>query len=785
MGFKSFLSKVSVFTKSYMELCIWLLPFAITIRLLEAAAISLRFKKDFITSVQWNLSGLCYDISLFLRVSVCVLILFIIACFINEKISRIVLRTLQSLMLLLSLGLIVFFITSGFLLDKVLFSYSLKDAWGIVMASNESPFWVYIIVVALPILYFYLSGKRIKIHTAALVLFLILTFSSFLIFNNLTPSMEQYHVKVNKEHFFLKSIFAKRVQYQENSEEVVKEVKEFRSHFPELEFEDAAYPFLHQSVYNDVLSPFFNLKPEPPHLVFIVVEGMGYDLLKNDYQLMPFLDSLSAHSLSWENCLSVSSRTFGVLPALLGPLPLGKEGFLDLFPSYPEFHSLLSILHQNGYQNHFFYGGWVGFDKMGDFFDKNNGVYLQENDWDADIKNQQEKVDFWTWGYYDHLTYWQAHRKLKKTTAAPRVDVYLSVSTHGPWDYPKSSYFQNMVKNKVTQSKKLSEQQKTEILNQIHIYGCFAYSDWAVQQLMDEYKKRNDFENTIFIITGDHHAFAQQFAGYSNYHVPLMIYSPLLKSERKIKGVVSHRDITPTLISLLKNNYNIETPTQTAWLNRALDTSLTFNANTFSPLQLIDHSIGGVLYKNYLFCEGMLEELTDGASHKVTDQNIWQEMNRLMYLYQSLDAYILNNNALIKNPYAHVKLSNTAFSKKHTTSLSMDSTKLFLGLARFPIPDEANLLKVEIDFRYCIKKPTEGATEANTVLSIEKDDESGYYNSDYLTIDNQWHTYTKSVTIKKEAYNSLGKDCLLLIYIWNRCNLEGEVNNIKVKISTD
>jgi len=120
-----FLSKSLTFCKSYIELSIWLLVFAVGIRFFEAILLS-RINNDFGSSLVWNLNGLCYDISLYLRISIWGLMLFVAACFLYEKPSRIVLRIFQSLMLLLSLIGIVFFATSGYLLDKVVFSYSKK-----------------------------------------------------------------------------------------------------------------------------------------------------------------------------------------------------------------------------------------------------------------------------------------------------------------------------------------------------------------------------------------------------------------------------------------------------------------------------------------------------------------------------------------------------------------------------------------------------------------------------------------------------------------------------------
>jgi len=800
---ESFLSKTIIFGKSYIELSVWLLIFAVGIRFFEAILLN-RTGNDFGSSIVWNLTGLCYDIALFLRVSVCILILFVAACFLSEKKARLILRILLSLMLLISLIAIVFFTTSGYLLDKVIFTYSIHEIWGIVRSSSKSPTWVYIVIGIVPLLYFYLSGKRIKINRVLLIIFTAFTLLSFFIFNNLSSDTDQYHIKTNKDHFWGKSIFKKQPVFTENNKEIIKTVNEFRSYFPELQFEEIEFPFLYKAKYKDVLSPFFNLKAEPPNFVFIIVEGLGYDYVYDDYQLMPFLDSLSKKSLSWKYCLSTSPRTFGVLPALFGAAPLGEKGFMNQCPNNPEYHSLPRILHKNGYTNHLFYGGWIGFDNM-EFFTKMNGMeYLKKDDWDQDIKNETINSE---WGYEDHLTYLQAHRRLNHEKSSPRMDVYLSLTTHDPFEYPNSSHFQNIIKNKTIQNKNLSEQQKKDIFKYINIYGAYFYSDWSIQQLMEGYKKRNDFDNTIFIITGDHIPFSKQFGGYENCHVPLIIYSPMLKSGRTMKGVVSHRDITPTLLSLLKHNYDIETPSEVTWLNTALDTSLQFNANTFSPLQILDHSVGGVLYKNYIFCEGILEELTDGIPRKINNPNVLQQMNHLQSLYQSLDQYILNNDALIRSTYAHNhKSENTIINiedsiyqesyfarnselkivegpQEHKTTLYFDSSyKVPIKFLHFDIPNDMKEFCVEIEFEIFIKND-----DSNKTLCVVVNLPEVSYKSDDLSHDkhNKWYTYKNTLTYKKELLERLGEKRYLISHLWNTGKVEGYIDNIKVKINTE
>tara|TARA_Y100001970_G_C14247063_1_gene869043 strand:+ start:1896 stop:3779 length:1884 start_codon:yes stop_codon:yes gene_type:complete len=81
------------------------------------------------------------------------------------------------------------------------------------------------------------------------------------------------------------------------------------------------------------------------------------------------------------------------------------------------------------------------------------------------------------------------------------------------------------------------------------------YTDWALGQFMNRFKKRKDFENTIFLITADH-AIAH-FQGtdlYGKFKIPLIIYSPKNISPGKSEKFVSQIDLFPTIIKLLGMN---------------------------------------------------------------------------------------------------------------------------------------------------------------------------------------------------------------------------------------
>ena len=83
-------------------------------------------------------------------------------------------------------------------------------------------------------------------------------------------------------------------------------------------------------------------------------------------------------------------------------------------------------------------------------------------------------------------------------------------------------------------------------LNMLH------YTDWALGEFINEYKKRKDFEETIFIITADHAL--PHFQGvepYGKFRIPLIIYSPKNISPGRSKMFASQIDLFPTIIKLL------------------------------------------------------------------------------------------------------------------------------------------------------------------------------------------------------------------------------------------
>ncbi len=201
--------------------------------------------------------------------------------------------------------------------------------------------------------------------------------------------------------------------------------------------DEEAYPFFHDDSTRDVLTPFFNKEQKPPNIVILLVEGLGRAFTNEGAYLgnfTPFIDSLAGQSLYWKNFLSEGGRTFAVLPSVLGSLPFGKNGFLEMGSQMPPDLSLVNILKKNGYHSSFYYGGDARFDNMDLFLQKNGIDELNDGRTFPPGYTKLPANNGFSWGYNDKELF---RRYLDipggRRGTASTLSVILTVSTHSPF----------------------------------------------------------------------------------------------------------------------------------------------------------------------------------------------------------------------------------------------------------------------------------------------------------------------------------------------------------------
>jgi len=171
-----------------------------------------------------------------------------------------------------------------------------------------------------------------------------------------------------------------------------------------------------------------------------------------------------------------------------------------------------------------------------------------------------------------------------------------------------------------------------------------------LQQFFNGYKDRPDFQNTIFLITGDHYILNFGIPNrLSLYHVPLLIYSPLLKTSQRFKSMVSVLDVTPSLWSLLCNNYNFTNPQFVAWVSDGLDTTKSFCCRKKVLLMQEDRDNNEFVYDNYFYSYGSIYEITDNLRLTPAPQSVHTLISDKYYLFSTVNSYVYNKQKLLPN----------------------------------------------------------------------------------------------------------------------------------------
>lgn len=455
--------------------------------------------------------------------------------------------------------------------------------------------------------------------------------------NIITPpnDVNQKNLVLNKEDYFLTKTIAFIEGDHLNSPYMQQE----------LMASAGAFPFQHLQPQQDELGPHL-VKPSamPPNLVFIVVEGLGKTFTGPgaDYKgCMPFLDSLSSTGLYWTNFLSTTGRTFGVLPSLLGSLPYGKSGFMEE-KQYPNHTTLLKLLKQNGYHTSFYYGGDATFDGQQRFLQQQQiDVILDEKRFPDGYEKIPANKEGFSWGYPDAELFRRSLDLIPKKS--PYASIYLTVTTHEPFVLPHPEKYNNQLQQFIQRY-----QSNRQVADNKEAFRTLMYADDAIRYLINAYKKRPDFNNTIFIITGDHRMIPVKHKNeIDRYHVPLLIYSPMVKTGQVFKSVCSHADVTPSLVSYLQKQYQLSFPDSVHWLGTGLAYNSGFSSDKHLPIMRNKGDISEYVFGKYFITDGALQNLEDNLEQSQNrDPDLTQKVQKYLDQFKLLNEYVCQGNKL-------------------------------------------------------------------------------------------------------------------------------------------
>lgn len=307
------------------------------------------------------------------------------------------------------------------------------------------------------------------------------------------------------------------------------------------------YTFFDDKTAHEILAPYLTLPcsyPEEitgkrPNIVFILLESWSAYYVDSygggGFGLTPEFDALSEKGIKFTRHYAPDKRSISAIQASLTGIPpmagLPSLGFgLETLAK----GNVGKLLTENGYETVFIQSSRRRSFYM-DAIAKSLGFKEYYGLEDAiiilDYPNKSSSKFGW-----DYETYMLLKEKLKnKGTEKPFMAFLFTGTTHTPYAelpekfmrFPHEKNGENGLKN------------------------TLIYADWSLGEFFRSVQTEDWFNNTIFIITADHNAGKYEKTTFpEDYHVPFLIYSPLLKGGKISDNVTSHIDITPTIIGL-------------------------------------------------------------------------------------------------------------------------------------------------------------------------------------------------------------------------------------------
>ena len=259
-----------------------------------------------------------------------------------------------------------------------------------------------------------------------------------------------------------------------------------------------------------------------------------------DLKTMPFLDELAKNSLLAEQAYVVLPRTAkgslavncGVEPPLYSGPEFGPGGIPD--------RCLADLLNEQGYRTAFFQSTWNdGFSNLTKNFGYKEFYPYQSMDTEGFQWTN-------TFGYEDDIMLRPSEGWLRAYGYdKPFMIEYLTSTGH---------YGYECIPNRYGTKDFSEDEQLNRYLN------CLRLQDIFLQNLFDQYKKLGLYDNTIFVIFGDH---GEGFGEHDRFlhgdtiyeeglRIPLIIHAPgWFEGGQREGGLSSQIDILPTVLEIL------------------------------------------------------------------------------------------------------------------------------------------------------------------------------------------------------------------------------------------
>ena len=249
---------------------------------------------------------------------------------------------------------------------------------------------------------------------------------------------------------------------------------------------------------------------------------------------MPYFSRLSKKGVLLRNFFSSGQRSIEAISAILTAIPPSGGMILSQSGSFSQMpvKFLPLLLKERGYETFFIHGakrGSMGFNSLV----KQAGIehYASKEEMRAE-GGREDGV----WGVYDEDAFLYAHR-LFAAQKKPFFGVIFSLSSHTPYKLPSERF------------------RYFKPARPFHDFlDSLRYSDYALSRFFEEAEKAPYFQDTVFIIVGDHTEGKSTGNNlFERFSVPCLLYSPRFLQPAVVSKIVTQTDLAPTVLDILRS----------------------------------------------------------------------------------------------------------------------------------------------------------------------------------------------------------------------------------------
>lgn len=281
------------------------------------------------------------------------------------------------------------------------------------------------------------------------------------------------------------------------------------------------------------------------NIVVLIVESFGreyigfynHSLDGGAYKgYTPFVDSLLAVSLTWEQTYANGRKSIDAMPSILSSIPMFVEPFFVTNYSLNRVSGLAGELGREGYSSAFFHGaenGSMGFQA----FARTTGFqeYYGRTEFDDDSRFDGERDFDGTWAIWDE-PFLQFYALKMSEMQEPFVTAVFTASSHHPFAIPE-------------------QYRDTFPEEGIVMHKCIRYADHALRRFFETASRQPWYKNTIFVLTSDHTNLsdhAEYKTAIGSFSAPILVFDPSGELPRGVMpGMAQQIDIMPTLLGIV------------------------------------------------------------------------------------------------------------------------------------------------------------------------------------------------------------------------------------------